>query len=120
MHGKRISAGNLRHLVKIQQISQSQSSDGSIVNFWFDIYSGVYASIDPISAREFLVAATTEHQLNARITIRYKSDITAKMRVVHGNKVYHIEGVQPDIDSGIEYLTLVCSTGILNDEQGDV
>lgn len=120
MHGKRISAGNLRHIVKIQHVVQVQSSDGSINSVWQDLFNRVYASIDPVSVKEFLVAATTESQVTARITIRYKSQITEKMRVVHGNKVYQIEGVQSDIDSGIEYLTLACSTGVLNDDQSDV
>jgi len=120
MHGKRISAGNLRHIVKIQYVTQTQSSSGVVDNVWVDLYSKLYASVDPVSVREFLVAATTESQVVARITIRYKKDVTAKMRVVHGDKVYQIEGVQPDIDSGIEYLTLACSTGVMNDDQADV
>lgn len=120
MHGKRISAGNLRHIVKIQGVVEAQNSSGAIESVWVDVYNKLYASIDPISMREFLVASTTESQLNVRITIRFKKNIVAKMRVVHGDKIYQIEGVQPDIDSGIEYLTLVCSTGIMNEDQSDV
>lgn len=120
MHGNRLSAGNLRHIVKIQNTVQTQNSDGSVDSTWVDVYNRVHASIDPLSVKEFLVAATTEHQVVARITIRYRKNITAKMRVVHGSTVYQIEGVQADIDSGIEYLTLACSTGVLNDDQADV
>lgn len=120
MHGKRISAGNLRHIVKIQQVVETQSSSGAVESVWQDLYTRVYASIDPVSVREFLAAASTESQVTARITIRYKKNIVAKMRIVHGSTVYQIEGVQADIDSGIEYLTLACSTGVMNDEQSDV
>lgn len=120
MHGKRISAGNLRHIIKIQHVLQTQTSSGSVESEWVDLYPRMYASIDPVSVREFLVAATTESQVVARITIRYKKDVTSKMRVIHGDNIYQIEGVQPDIDSGIEYLTLACSTGVLNEDQADV
>jgi head-tail adaptor len=53
-----------------------------------------------------------QSQVSARITIRQRSGITAAMRVVHGSKVYQIEGVLPDKESGLEYLTLPCSEGV--------
>jgi SPP1 family predicted phage head-tail adaptor len=48
----------------------------------------------------------------ARITIRYRENINATMRVVHKGKAYNIEGVLPDPDSGMEYLTLPVSEGV--------
>lgn len=112
-----VSAGKLRHIIKIQQNQEVQLDDGSMQTQWVDVYSKTYASIEPLSAREFLASATQEMQVSARITVRYKPNIVAKMRILHGATVYNIEGVLPDADSGIEYLTLVCSTGVLDATQ---
>ena len=118
MIGKRLHAGALRHPIKIQRNIQTQDqTDGSILSNWVDVYPLIYASIDPLSGREFLVSSTTESAISVRITIRYKKDIEAKMRIVKGETIYNIEAVLPDIESGREYLTLPCSTGILNEEQ---
>lgn len=48
----------------------------------------------------------------ARITIRYRQDIDATWRVVHGGKFYNVEGVLADKDSGLEYQTLPVSQGV--------
>lgn len=112
-----LAAGKLRHRVIIQRNDEFQISDGSMTQEWVDVYPKIYAEVAPLSAREFLASATQNMSISTRITIRYKPDIVAKMRVLHGSKVYNIEGVLQDVDSGLEYITLVCSTGILTDNQ---
>ena len=111
---KPLNAGQLRHIAKIQEPVQFQDTAGDIVDSWVDVFPKVYASIDPLSAREFMSAANLESKITARITIRYRPGLTAKMRVLHpsSGKVYNIEGVLPDMDSGLEYLTLPCSQGV--------
>lgn len=111
-HGKPLDAGVLRHVIKIQEPIGIQDEFGSIVNTWVDVFPLVYASIDPLSAREFIAASNLENKISARITIRYRPGITGKMRILHGSKVYNIEGVLPDVDSGLEYLTIPCSEGV--------
>lgn len=110
-----LAAGKLRHIIKIQRPVVVQSSDGSVSETWEDVYK-LYASIEPLSAKEYLAAATTEHKVTCRIVIRYKAGLTSNMRVLHGSKVYNIEGLQTDVDSGIEYITMPCSTGVLDEE----
>lgn len=112
-----LAAGKLRHRVIIQKNIEYQTSDGSMHQQWEDWYPKMYAEIAPLSAREFLASATQHMSVSTRITIRYKPDIEPKMRILHGSKVYNIEGVLQDVDSGLEYLTLVCSTGVLTDIQ---
>ena len=109
-----LKAGKLRHKITIENPVSTQANDGS-VSVSYQKYLACWASIEPLSVKEFIVANTTEHKINARITIRYNAGITSDMRVKHGNKIYNIEGIQPDLDSGIEYLTLACSTGILTE-----
>jgi SPP1 family predicted phage head-tail adaptor len=44
--------------------------------------------------------------VRASIRIRYRTDITAAMRVTDGSTVYQVKAVLPD--SGRQYLDLVC------------
>lgn len=109
-----LKAGKLRHKITIENSVLVQQSDGS-VEATYQKFLSCWASIEPLSVKEFIAANTTEHKITCRITVRYNSGITNEMRVKHGTKIYNIEGVQPDLDSGIEYLTLACSTGVLTE-----
>jgi SPP1 family predicted phage head-tail adaptor len=82
----------------------------------------VWASIEALSAREFIAAQAEDSKVNTRITIRYRSGINAKMRLYHEAKdvYYNIEGVLSDKDSGLEYLTLPCSSGLRYEQGADV
>lgn len=110
-----LDAGKLRHKVSIQQNIETQQSDGSMVPSWVDVYPKLYAEIAPLSAREFLASGTQEMGIQTRITIRYKKNIKAKMRLLHGDTIYNIESILPDPLSGMEYLTLLCSSGVIED-----
>lgn len=106
-----INRRKLRNLVTIQDRIEEQDSDGAI-NIEWDDFAKVWASIEPLSARDFISAQSEQSKITARITILFRDDIEANMRVIHGNKIYTIEGVLPDKESGREYITLPCSEGI--------
>jgi SPP1 family predicted phage head-tail adaptor len=111
-----IDAGKLRHRVQIQEQVVVQDSAGAIVVSWQDFGSAMWAEIAPLSAREFVQSASDQNRVTARITVRYRDGIRPSMRVVHGSKFYNITGVLPDVDSGLEYLTLPVTTGVNNGE----
>lgn len=105
-------AGLLRHRVTIQQRTETRDPDTGAVSFaWVDVAT-VWAAVEPLSAREFIAAQAAHSKVSARITIRYRADITAAMRIVHGSTLYNIEGVIPDNRSGREWLTLPVSAGV--------
>jgi len=109
-----IEAGRLRHRVVLQNPVETQDQDnGSVIVSWQDVAT-LWASIEPLSAREFVVAQAEDSKVTTRITIRYRSNINAKMRLYHAAKdqYYNIEGVLSDKDSGLEYITLPCSEGV--------
>lgn len=107
-----ISAGRLRHRVLIQRPEYTQNPvTGEMVKAWVDV-AGVYASVEPLSARDFVAAAATQSKVAVRIIIRYRPGVDASMRLLHGTRIYNIEGALPDKDSGLEYLTLPCSEGV--------
>lgn len=108
-----IAAGRLRNRVSLQRYEATQDPDtGDTIQQWVEA-AKIWAAIEPISGREFIAAAASQSKVTTRIVIRYRT-VTHDMRIVHGEKIYNIEGVLPDKDSGIEYITLVASEGVNN------
>ena len=105
-------AGKLRHQVVIQSPTLSQDPQtGEMLNGWAD-FATCWASIEPLSAREFIAAQAGQSEITARIVIRYRPGVLPTMRILYRGKVYNIHGVLPDIKSGLEYLTLPVSEGV--------
>lgn len=104
----------LRHRVIIQQQMEAQDPNTGAITVTWQNLATVWADIAPLSAREFVTAQQEDSKVNTRITIRYRADVTPKMRAYHASKglYYNIEGVLSDLDSGLEYLTLPCSHGL--------
>jgi SPP1 family predicted phage head-tail adaptor len=107
-----LAAGRLSHRVTLQQPVQTRDeTTGEVLETYADV-ADVWAAIEPLSAREFIQSAALQAQVVARITIRYRSDVQSTWRVVDGAKIYKIEGVLEDKESGLEYLTLPVSRGV--------
>lgn len=111
-----LKAGKLRHRVRIEKRISAQDPDtGAFVFTWTHLTS-VWASVEPLSVREFVASKSEQSEVTARIRIRFRADINSLMRIVHRvkgtDKIYNIFGVLPDPDSGIEYLTLAVGQGV--------
>lgn len=110
--GERMRAGKLRHHITIQHQSLAQDPNtGAMVHEWAEL-TKTFASIEPLSARDFIAASAVQSEVIARIVIRYRDDVEAGMRILHRGKVYTIKGVLADTDSGLEYLTLPVGEGV--------
>lgn len=107
-----LSAGKLRHVVSIERQLEVVDSNGERTHIWVPVFGRVYASIEPLSARELIAAQAEYAGVTARITIRYRTGIDHAMRIVHKGTLYNIEGLIPDNISGVEWLTIPVSTGI--------
>ena len=112
-----IDSGRLRHRIEIQEYAYlgRDGDTGEEIRDWRK-YHSCWASIEPLSAREFISAHATQSKVSARITIRIVDGINASMRILHVSRgvsrIYNIEGVLADKDSGLEYLTLPFSEGV--------
>ncbi|EKU30769.1 head-tail adaptor protein [Alcaligenes sp. EGD-AK7] len=106
-------AGPLRHKLRIEEkrVISIDPYSGQAVYDWAEVAT-VWARIEPLSARDFIAASTTQSAITTRITIRYRAGITRVMRLVHQGKFYSIVGILPDSQSGLEYLTLPCVEGV--------
>src|SRR5699024_1123389 len=102
--------------VQLQENGYSQDPDtGEMVEGWATTASP-WAAIEPLSGREYLAAGAEQSEVKNRVTIRYRDDVTADMRIKYRDRYYNILAVLPDNDSGIEHLTLMCSEGVRLDQ----
>lgn len=105
-----LAAGLLRHKVLIEEFIEYKNSAGEREQTWIT-FKETWASVEPLSAREFIAAQQMQSKVTARITMRYTPGINAAMRIVYRGQIFNIEGILSDKISGLEYLTMPCSTG---------
>jgi len=88
-------AGQLRHRVTIEQVTETQDSYGGVTETWSTLAT-VWAAIEPITGREkFASGGDVRFAENeVQIRMRYRSDVTPKMRLTDdGGTVYNIRAV---------------------------
>lgn len=109
-----LPAGRLRHRVAFEELVTDLDSDGAMVPTWVPFGDGrpLPAEIVPLSGRELIAAQAVQSKVTARLRVRYRPGFTASMRAVHRGTIYNIEGVIPDPDSGVRFVTLLCSSSV--------
>lgn len=111
-----LNARRLRHVVDIEKPEGKDDFGAVIPATWVPWATGVYAAIDALSGKEYIAARTVASKITGRITVRKRAGLKADMRVIHRNdgeeRIYSIEAILPDNDSGNEYVTLLVSTGV--------
>lgn len=111
-----MQAGKLRHRIQLQlQVLGQDPETGASVLVWQDWPAPgkkLFASIEPLSARDFIAAQAAQSEITARIVIRYRDGVLSTMRALYRGKIYSIHAPLPDPVSGREYLTLPVSEGV--------
>lgn len=107
-----VKAGKLRHYVSLQrkQIDQDPVT-GEMETTWAE-FARVWASLEPLSVRDFIAASAEQSEVRARITIRYRADVDDTIRVVYRGLYYRVLGVMTDKESGLEHQTLAVAEGV--------
>lgn len=90
-----IVAGELRHLITIQQIADETVDDfGSEPETWEDLMS-IRAKVEYVSGTKGIDNNEIFASQSIRLTTHYRSAITTAMRVVFDNKNYRILAIAP-------------------------
>jgi SPP1 family predicted phage head-tail adaptor len=89
-----MEAGKLRHQVELQRVAVAVDSHGDQTKTWTTIAT-VWASIEPLSGREFLQASQTMSDVTVRIKLRAYPGITLtpKDRVKFGTRTFDIRHI---------------------------
>ena len=99
--------GNLRHRITLQKPVIIRDSIGQELEEWQDVAT-VWASVEPLSGKEYFNAQQTNSEVSTKITIRYLKSITPFMRVFFQKHTYNILSVINFEERNI-YLQLLCS-----------
>lgn len=105
--GDGLEAGKLRHRVVVQEKVVDRNEYGEEELDWSDIDT-VWAAVEPLRGREFIEAERAGAEVTTRIRLRYRSDITAAMRVTWNSHVYDIHSVI-NLDGLGRELVLMCA-----------
>jgi len=101
-----MKAGKLRHRITIQQATETLSATGAVSLTWATLAT-VWAERMDLSGREFFQASQVNAEKTVKFRIRYRADLTAKMRVVHEGKTYDLAAALDEKGRKIELL-LMC------------
>lgn len=103
-----MKASALRNRVTVHEpISAASPMGGSGSTTWTPTHT-LSANFTPLSVKDVINAQAADSETRARCVMRYRTDITSKMRIEHRGKMYAIDGDPlPDDHSGLEYITLM-------------
>ena len=99
-------AGDLRHRIIIERQTSSQDAGGQPLEVWTPVAT-VWADIRNPTGMGAIRADAQVAVVKTSIRIRWRTDIEAGMRAVHGTTIYEIGAVLPD-HAGREFVDLVC------------
>lgn len=98
----RINAGELRHLITIQDEDliadghggftprQAPGGDGT----GWRLFSQDFASIQPLSGQEAVVARQLQSSITHKVVMRYRAGINAKQRILWEGRTFNIREVR--------------------------
>jgi SPP1 family predicted phage head-tail adaptor len=104
-------AGRLNKKVTIQQVTETQDGKGGIIPAWAT-FAPAWAAIEPLAGKEYLSSKQVNAETSVKIRIRYLANITSKMRVKYGTRIYEIVSPPIDVREGNREIHLMCKEQI--------
>lgn len=99
--------GKLRHRITFQDsVPTPDGYKGSSEVTWTNFVT-VWASVKPLTGREYFFSQQVKAEVTHRVKIRYRDDITVKMQILFGTRVFGIESIF-DIEERHEVLEIFC------------
>jgi SPP1 family predicted phage head-tail adaptor len=104
-------AGKLRHMATLQSRGEARDpAYGAQADSWTDVAS-VWMAFEPMGGKEANASGSIRSQSLFRITLRYRSDVTPKMRIRFRDRIFNILNVD-NTDERNRELTLTASEQI--------
>ncbi len=104
-----VPIGRLNQLVTLQSFGSVSDDGGGTTDTWsnFATAPNVWAKFFPLRGVEQLQAMQLESKISHDVVIRYRTDVTAKDRLLWGSVELNIRAVIPR-DNKNRFLTLRC------------
>lgn len=88
--------GKMKQRVSIQSITQASDGQGGFTESWATDAT-VWAYVRPVKGYEKYQAQQVQTPVTHKITIRYRTGVTTKQRILFGSRVFNIKEVlNPD------------------------
>lgn len=91
-----LKAGELNRQITLQTQTITADNDGFQMETWADVAT-VWAAVVTTGGREFYSAQKVKAEMTCLFRIRYRQDITTKMRIQYGSRIFDILSVN-DVD----------------------
>lgn len=90
-----MQAGEMDRRITFQRYTEAQNAMGEPIETWANLVSipTVWAKVEPVRGDESYTADKTEAEYDTRFTVRYRSDLTVKDRIVYGGQDYDIHSI---------------------------
>lgn len=103
-----LRAGTLNRRITIQRPGTAKNELNEVVpGGWVDVVADLPAGIKTMNGAQTIKADAITSKVRVSIRVRYRTDIDASMRVVHGAMVYQVLVPIPD-EERREHTDLVC------------
>ena len=104
-----LRAGELRHRIDIETDSgSSRNAYGETTASWETFKTNLPAKVEPLTGRDLFNAQQVQPDITHKVTIRYTADLTAKMRVIFGERTFHVEGPPKNYQERNIFLEMMC------------
>jgi SPP1 family predicted phage head-tail adaptor len=104
-----VNPAKLRHLVAIQSRATTPNAHGQLDDTWTTILTA-FADVEPVSGQSQESAGAELATVTHTITIRFRSNITTRNRLVYGQRIFDIVSVI-DVEERHFWLQLGCVEG---------
>lgn len=103
-------AGSLNRRVLIERSVTARTPSGQVKTVGWEPLASVWAHIRVTNGKEYIKSGAEISELKVSFRIRWRTDVTPEMRILHAGTIYEIEAVLPDL-SRREHVDLVTVAG---------
>lgn len=106
-------SGDFNRRITIQAKQDGEDELGQPLTTWVDVATGVPANLLATTGKEYVASGEEVSKAQVSMRIRWRTDVTAAMRVLYDGGIFNIEAVLPDY-AGRRFIDLACSVGANN------
>ena len=106
------TSGDLNQLIQIQQRDPSINALREQSKGWIDYGNPIWARAMPLRVRDRFSANQINGEIDTVFRVRWRKDITNKMRIVWNGVPYDIKGDPKNVGGKNKWLDIECTSGV--------
>lgn len=104
-----VKIGDLRQRITFQEAEKTSDGYKGHTISWQNVVT-VWAKVQPLSGREYFSAHQIKAEVTHRVKVRYRTDITEKMRIKLNGRHLNIKSIL-DLEEKHQMLEIMCKEG---------